>query len=80
MGAHAETVSNAVELADAFTRAKASALTTVIVMQVDPYDGWTSEGHAWWEIGTPEISETRSVTAAHKDVEATRTKRQRKGI
>ena len=80
MGAHAETVSNAGELADAFTRAKASAHTTVIVMQVDPYDGWTSEGHAWWEIGTPEISETRSVTAAHKDVEATRTKRQRKGI
>ena len=49
MGANAETVSNPAELADAFQRAKAADKTSVIVMQVDPYEGWTTEGHTWWE-------------------------------
>ncbi|SDZ47453.1 3D-(3,5/4)-trihydroxycyclohexane-1,2-dione hydrolase [Jannaschia faecimaris] len=79
LGATAETVSNAGELTEAFKRAKARAETSVIVMEVDPYEGWTTAGHAWWEVGTPEVSDSVSVRAAHDDWESTRS-RQRKGI
>lgn len=79
MGANAETVANPAELAKAFKRAKAADKTSVIVMNVDAYDGWTTEGHTWWEVGTPEVSESARVREAHKDQEATRSK-QRKGI
>jgi 3D-(3,5/4)-trihydroxycyclohexane-1,2-dione acylhydrolase (decyclizing) len=79
MGAHAETVANPAELAAAFQRAKAARKTSVIVMQVDPYEGWTTQGHAWWEIGTAEVSETASVRAKHAEVEAGRAA-QRAGI
>ncbi|WP_341368753.1 3D-(3,5/4)-trihydroxycyclohexane-1,2-dione acylhydrolase (decyclizing) [Yoonia sp. BS5-3] len=79
MGATAETVANPVELGAAFKRAKASDKTYVICMQVDPYEGWTTEGHAWWEVGTPHISGSARVTQAHEDWEASRPK-QRKGI
>lgn len=78
MGANAERVQNPAELGEAFKRAKASDNTSVIVMHVDPYDGWTNEGHTWWEVGTPHISTHPKVTAAHKETESTRS-RQRKG-
>lgn len=78
MGAQAETVEMS-GLADAFRRAKASDTTYVICAKVDPYDGWTTEGHTWWEVGTPHVSKSAKVTAAHKDVESTRA-RQRKGV
>ena len=79
MGANAETVANPAELAEAFKRAKAADKTSVIVMTVDAYEGWTEGGHAWWEIGTPEVSESKSVLDSHNETEAART-RQRKGI
>ena len=79
MGCHAETVDHATGLADAFERAKAADRTAVIVMKVDPYEGWTTEGHAWWEVGTPETSSSESVRAAHAEVEAGRAK-QRQGV
>ncbi|MFT5743276.1 MAG: 3D-(3,5/4)-trihydroxycyclohexane-1,2-dione acylhydrolase (decyclizing), partial [Paracoccaceae bacterium] len=79
MGAIAETVANPAELADAFKRAKAADRTSVIIMKVDPYEGWTTEGHTWWEVGTPEVSDSAKVRDAHDDVEAVRAK-QRKGI
>ena len=79
MGAHAETVANPAELGAAFTRAKASAKTSVIVMQVDPFDGWTTQGHAWWEIGTAEVSVTARVSEKHAEVEAGRAG-QRRGV
>lgn len=79
MGANAETVANAAELEGAFKRAKAANKTSVIVMKVDAYEGWTNEGHTWWEVGTPEISNSEKVTQAHKDWEASRPK-QRKGV
>lgn len=78
-GAIAETVSNPAELGEAFTRAKASDKTHVIVMKVDPYEGWTTEGHTWWEVGTPHITDSNSVRDAHVDWEASRSK-QRKGV
>ena len=79
MGAIAETVSNPHELADAFHRAKASDRTYVIVMKVDPYEGWTAEGHAWWEVGTPHVANSDKVNDAHINWEKTR-KRQRRGV
>ena len=79
MGAIAETVDNAAELGEAFKRAKTNSKTTVITMSVDAYEGWTAEGHTWWEVGTPHVSEHKSVRAAHKEVEAERAK-QRKGV
>ena len=79
MGANAETVANPAELADAFKRAKAADKTSVIVMKVDPYEGWTTEGHTWWEVGTPEVSDSASVVEKHAEIEATRAK-QRRGL
>lgn len=72
MGAVAETVATPADLGEAFQRAKASDRTHVIVMQVDPYEGWTTQGHAWWEIGTPEVSDSEGVRARHAAVEAGR--------
>jgi 3D-(3,5/4)-trihydroxycyclohexane-1,2-dione acylhydrolase (decyclizing) len=51
----------------------------VIVMKVDAYEGWTTQGHAWWEVGTPHVTDNPKVKAAHEDWEATRVK-QRKGV
>ena len=79
MGAKAENVGNPEALVEAFQRAKTSPNSYVIVMDVDAYDGWTDEGHTWWEVGTPEISDSETVTRAHNDVEAERVK-QRQGI
>ena len=79
MGAIAETVANPAELGAAFQRAKAATKTSVIVMQVDPYEGWTTQGHAWWEIGTAEVSATPSVSEKHTQVEAGRAA-QRPGV
>ena len=79
MGAIAETVANPAELGAAFQRAKSATKTSVIVMQVDPYEGWTTQGHAWWEIGTAQVSATPSVTEKHAEVEAGRAA-QRPGV
>lgn len=79
MGALAETVATPTEFGAAFLRAKAATQTSVIVMQVDAHEGWTERGHAWWEIGTNQISAQPSIRAAHAEVEAGRAK-QRQGI
>ena len=72
MGAASETVGNPDELAEAFKRAKTSPRTSIIVMKVDPYEGWTTQGHAWWEVGTPAVSTSARVTKAHEDWESSR--------
>ena len=79
VGAEAEKVADPEELSEAFKRAKASETSYVIVMNVDAYEGWTTEGHTWWEVGTPAISENETVVKAHKEVEAERAK-QRRGV
>jgi len=79
MGAHAEMVSNPTELGEAFKRAKAADKTSVIVMKVDAYDGWTTEGHTWWEVGTPHVTTHAKVAEKHAEIEANRVK-QRKGV
>ncbi|WP_299970525.1 3D-(3,5/4)-trihydroxycyclohexane-1,2-dione acylhydrolase (decyclizing) [uncultured Roseobacter sp.] len=79
MGATAETVANPAELGEAFKRAKASDKTYVICMKVDAYEGWTDQGHTWWEVGTPHITTSDKIHKAHEEVEAARPK-QRKGV
>lgn len=79
MGADGETVHSIEELGEAFKRAKAASKTYVISIQVDAHDGWTQEGHSWWEVGTPSVSEDPKVLQAHKDWESDRG-RQRKGV
>ncbi len=79
MGAIAETVANPAELGEAFKRAKAASKTSVIVMQVDAFEGWTTEGHAWWEVGTPQVTDSDTVRDAHIEWESSRPK-QRKGV
>ena len=78
MGAAAETVDSIAALKDAFKRAKAETRTTVISLKVDAYEGWTQEGHTWWEVGTPEVSSSASIVEAHVNWEAGR-KNQRVG-
>lgn len=79
MGAQSETVQNSADLKAAFERAKASSQTYVIVMKVDPYEGWTTEGHAWWEVGTAFVSKNDKVSEAHVEWESSR-HLQRKGV
>ncbi len=79
MGAAAEKVDTPAELAEAFKRAKRSDKSYVIVMDVDAYEGWTTEGHAWWEVGTPHVTDSESVRKAHEQQEAGRAG-QRRGI
>jgi len=79
MGANTERVDNPGELAAAFKRAKAADKTSVIVMNVDAYEGWTTEGHTWWEVGTPHVTDNDKVRAAHEDWESSRA-RQRRGV
>jgi 3D-(3,5/4)-trihydroxycyclohexane-1,2-dione acylhydrolase (decyclizing) len=79
MGAIAEEVTALADLGAAFERASAADRTSVIVMQVDPYDGWTEQGHAWWEVGTAQSSPRPGVTAARAEIEAGRAA-QRAGI
>ena len=78
MGAHAEAVSTIAEFEQAFLRAKASARTYLIDIKVDP-QAWTEVGHAWWEVGTPEVSDRPEVLAASANIALGR-KRQRRGI
>jgi 3D-(3,5/4)-trihydroxycyclohexane-1,2-dione acylhydrolase (decyclizing) len=48
-------------------------------MKVDAYEGWTTHGHTWWEVGTPEVSNSARVREKHAEVEAGRAK-QRQGL
>ena len=79
LGAEAEAVGSLAELKEAFARAKSSKRTYVISLKVDPYDGWTTEGHAWWEIGGPEVSDRPQVVEAKRTTERSR-KIQRAGV
>ncbi len=79
MGANSETVANPADFAEAFKRAKAADKTSVIVMKVDAYEGWTAQGHAWWEVGTPHTTDNPNVAEKHAEIEAERAK-QRRGV
>jgi len=78
MGAHAESVSSISAFEAAFLRAKSSERTYVIEVKVDPH-AWTEGGHAWWDVGTPQVSRRAQVLAAGADIERGR-ERQRRGV
>jgi 3D-(3,5/4)-trihydroxycyclohexane-1,2-dione acylhydrolase (decyclizing) len=79
MGAIAEEVASLDDFASAFHRARAADRTSVIVMRVDPLDGWTEQGHAWWEVGLAEVSPREAIASA-RDGQAAGRARQRQGI
>ena len=79
MGAGAETVTSIADLNDAFGRAKDSGRTYVISMKVDAFEGWTQEGHTWWETGIPAISDRAEINAAREGAGVSR-QRQRQGV
>jgi 3D-(3,5/4)-trihydroxycyclohexane-1,2-dione acylhydrolase (decyclizing) len=78
MGALGIRVTGIGELEEALRRAKAADRTTVIHIDVHPTD-WTGENDAWWECGTPEVSERASVRKAREAHEAGK-RRQRIGV
>ncbi len=79
MGANAETAHSIADLEQAFARAKASERTYLISLRVDAFDGWTDEGHAWWEVGLPEVSDRPEVREARRELDEQR-KAQRLGV
>ena len=79
MGAAAEDVHSIEELEGAFARAKLARSTYVICLKVDAFEGWTTEGHAWWEIGTPSVSNRPEVLRAGIESQLGRV-RQRVGV
>lgn len=79
MGAIAHQVSNPAELAEAFARARSADRTVVICMKVDAHEGWTDQGHAYWQVGTAEISARPEIGRAHAATVAGQAK-QRAGI
>lgn len=78
MGAHSESVTGIGAFEAAFRRAKDSDRTYVIEIKVDPYT-WTEDGHAWWEVGTSEVSDRPEVLAAATAMNLGRS-RQRRGV
>lgn len=78
MGALTESVTDIAAFEAAFSRAKSADRTCLIDVKVDPY-AWTEGGHAWWEVGTAEVSKRPEVLAASKAWHQGRD-RQRRGV
>lgn len=78
MGARSELVANMAEFEAAFARAKSSDRTYVLEVKVDAR-AWTEGGHAWWEVGTPQVSNRPEVLTAAADMDLGR-ERQRRGV
>jgi len=68
MGAAAERVTDLTDLDGAIERARASATTYAIVIDVAQYD-WI-EGGSYWEVGIPEVSEREQVLVARAESDA----------
>ncbi|MBL6945653.1 MAG: 3D-(3,5/4)-trihydroxycyclohexane-1,2-dione acylhydrolase (decyclizing) [Rhodospirillales bacterium] len=79
MGALAETVTSIDGLKEAFGRARDASGTYVISLQVDAFEGWTQEGHTWWETGIPHVSERAEINQACTAVVEAR-QNQRRGV
>jgi 3D-(3,5/4)-trihydroxycyclohexane-1,2-dione acylhydrolase (decyclizing) len=78
LGAQAEAILSIAEFETAFARARACDRTYVIDIKVDR-NVWTEEGHAWWEVGMPEVSSRKEVVTAAASLGRGRA-RQRRGI
>ena len=77
LGANAEKVEKLSDFADAFARAKASDITYVLNIDINP-TVWSSVD-AWWEVGLPEVTDREEVKAAVKQWDEGR-QYQRRGI
>jgi 3D-(3,5/4)-trihydroxycyclohexane-1,2-dione acylhydrolase (decyclizing) len=68
LGADATRVGSVAELREALARARESAKTTVIVVEVDRYEGVPGY-ESWWDVPVAEVSDEESVRAAREDYE-----------
>ncbi len=65
MGADAVKVKSLADLEQALKRAAKSKKTTAIIIDTDPMET-TDAGGTWWDVGIPEVSSRKQVTAARK--------------
>ncbi|MFK0386240.1 3D-(3,5/4)-trihydroxycyclohexane-1,2-dione acylhydrolase (decyclizing) [Agrobacterium sp. NPDC090273] len=75
MGADAKKVSTIAELETALETARASARTTVIVIDTDPYPTPQAGGY-WWDVAVPEVSKRQEVNDARTRYESALKERQ----
>jgi 3D-(3,5/4)-trihydroxycyclohexane-1,2-dione acylhydrolase (decyclizing) len=71
LGARAVRAGSIAELRSAIDDARAAAETTVIVVEVDRYEGVPSY-ESWWDVAVAEVSDAPAVRAAREDYEAAR--------
>jgi 3D-(3,5/4)-trihydroxycyclohexane-1,2-dione acylhydrolase (decyclizing) len=69
LGAHAQKVSNILELEEAFRASRTIDRTVVLVIDTDPQQS-TAAGGAWWDVAVPEVSGRANVTAAYETYRA----------
>jgi 3D-(3,5/4)-trihydroxycyclohexane-1,2-dione acylhydrolase (decyclizing) len=69
LGADATRVGSIAELREALERARAATKTTVIVVEVDRYEGVPGY-ESWWDVPVAEVSERQAVRAARAEYEA----------
>ncbi len=71
LGARAERVGTVDELREALVRARADDGVSVIVVEVDRYEGVPSY-ESWWDVPVAEVSELPAVQAARREYDAAR--------
>jgi 3D-(3,5/4)-trihydroxycyclohexane-1,2-dione acylhydrolase (decyclizing) len=71
LGARAVRVGSIGELRSALAQARSARETTVIVVEVDRYEGVPSY-ESWWDVAVSEVSEAESVRAAREAYETAR--------
>jgi 3D-(3,5/4)-trihydroxycyclohexane-1,2-dione acylhydrolase (decyclizing) len=69
LGAKAYTATTVSELQEALKQAKKETISTLIHIPVLP--GTNTDGYeSWWRVGVPEVSNSKDVVKAHKQMEA----------
>jgi len=76
LGAHAERVESVAQLRDALERARTADGVSVIVVEVDRYEGVPSY-ESWWDVPVAEVSELPLVQDARRDYETARSAERR---
>jgi 3D-(3,5/4)-trihydroxycyclohexane-1,2-dione acylhydrolase (decyclizing) len=76
LGATAERVTSIDDLRSALTRARQAVGVTVIVVEVDRYEGVPSYD-SWWDVPVAEVSELPAVQAVRRDYETARSAERR---
>ena len=79
MGAEAQEVDSITSLHTALAQARQASKTSVILIQCHAHLGWTDQGHAWWEVGIPEVSTRPQVNEAFQKLQQDK-QNQRKGV